>query len=84
MANPHPQSTPAPSGADPAQEEPAVPAAGSAVPCDLGAGYDHDLKRQVRLQLPDEFPVDEDEIELFSRLFGDIVDRVLTPKEPLQ
>lgn len=84
MANPYPQSTPAPPGADPAQEEPAVPAAGAAVPAEMGDGYDPDLKRQVRLQLPDEFPVYEDEVELFSRLFGDIVDRVLTPKEPLQ
>ena len=81
MANPHPPLPPASSGADPGNE-PAAPAATSGMRFGLDAGYDSDLKRQVRLQLPAAPPVTEDEIELFSRLFGDIVDCALSPKDP--
>jgi hypothetical protein len=80
MANPLPLSPPASPGVDPA-DEPAAPAAGLDAPFELDAGYDLDLKRQVRLQLPEAPPITEDEIELFSRLFGDIVDHALSPKE---
>jgi hypothetical protein len=44
-------------------------------------GFDSALKRRVVFELPHEPPVSDDEAELFSRLFGDIVDQILNPED---
>lgn len=83
MANALPPLPPDTPGAEPAHE-PTAHAVGAAAPFEVDAGYDPVLKREVRLQLPGAYAIAKDEIELFSRLFGDIVDRVLSAKEPPQ
>jgi hypothetical protein len=42
-----------------------------------GGGYDPILKRRVVFELPDAAPLSDHEIELFGRLFGDVIDEIL-------
>lgn len=61
-------------------EAPVAPAA--VAPCGVGDdGFDPILKRTVVFELPDAAPVSDDEIEHFSRLFGDVVDEILNPED---
>ncbi|MCZ8122227.1 MAG: hypothetical protein O9277_02260 [Magnetospirillum sp.] len=83
MANALPPLPPETPGAEPAHE-PTAHAVGATAPFEMDAGYDPVLKREVRFHLPGAFALAKDEVELFSRLFGDIVDRVLSAKEPPQ